>query len=228
MIETAKWLIVGAVVFDCLYAFSTVATSFNIASFVLARLIQFVGWALMCISVRDTRWRVAAGVFALSMLIMSLEYFVSSKISIDDKENLQKYLTYTGILYYLSILSTAFAFPFISTVGTLRFKKSVYIMLLAVIAYFYMLYTWMISPLQARLDSNLYQEIDIFDGLLRIILSILMSAALYRMITLYEIGEGSSDQPIRLKKVFTSKSFFAILVFIVLTIFVLPILSQVN
>lgn len=234
MIETAKWLIVGAVVFRCLYIFSLAgfkSTTTLLTYTSVGNLVQSVGWALLCISAKEIRWRVSAAAFMAFSLIFLVMHVMSlyAFIHVDDLELRGSVTKCRELLNYVALFPFVIAFPFISTEGTMRFKKSVHMVLLSLLAYNYIYYDWTMTLLYNSIDNDTYGLGLLWCSiLLGFVLSILMSAALYRMITLYEVGEGSSDQPIRLKKVFTSKSFFAILVFILLTIFVLPILSQVN
>jgi hypothetical protein len=251
MIQLAKWLIVAGLLFPICQRFSFIYQSIDCLVYrdffeLICFLLQTIGWILLLVSAKDAHWKLASGVFSLGMaacsaiLICMIVRFYSymAQYNSNSYNVHEEYSRFSSTLYsYILVIRLVLcvvAIPVLSVGGSKRYKDSVSACLIAVLCPCIMtvfnLIDYRFLDCFNLLDYYSYRNyLQQIGGYIPGLFYIAFAAfAFGRMITLYERGEGISYLPLQLKKIFTSRSFWAIVFFIFVfaftDIFVLHIL----
>jgi hypothetical protein len=241
MIQAAKWLIVAGLLCPICEHFSFIYQSIDSLVYrdiieLICFLLQTIGWILLLVSSKDAHWKLASGVFSFFMAACSVIliymivrfYGYMAQYNSDSYNVHEEYSPFSSTLYsYILVIRLAVcvvAIPALSVGGSKRYKASVSACLIAVL---YPCIITVFNLIDYRfldcfnlldysnrnyLHCNYLQRISFYiPGLFY---RAFAAFAFGRMITLYERGEGTSYLPLQLKKIFTSRSFWAIVFFI--------------
>jgi hypothetical protein len=236
-VSVSKWLIAIGTLLLSLVNLSVLTTlGYKPILGVFSGLIILIGCIFLLIGVKDSRWRIFAGVFTAANIASVIYYYLSYRYinflvtfdlnvdthaeyeAISDSMRQTNYIV-ASICNILSFVSVAFIF----NMGSDRFKKCAYALFFAQFSYTFLwslvsryLLSDMFNPtIDITSDSWLTASKSVYN-VIEPILLILLSIILFRIISLYELNEGTSEQPISWKGIFLSKVTFSTVIAIVL------------
>jgi hypothetical protein len=236
MIQVAKWLIVAGLLFPILRNIFLNHQSIEALAYcefpgLISYSLQTVGWILLLVSAKDKHWKLASGIFSFGMvvsfLVVALEikccYNCIAQYNSGSFNAIEEYFSSKGMFELctltINVILCVIAIPMLSVGGTKRYKTSVSSCLIAFllpgILYLYSLTNlWFQNRFDMLRHSNNSYLQQIWGYIPWLFCLVLGAFAFGRMITLYERGEGTSDSPLQMKKIFTSRCFMAAILFL--------------
>lgn len=235
-VSVSKWLIaIGTLLLSLVNLSSLTTLGYKLILVgIIPSLITLIGCILLLIGVKDSRWRIFAGIYLLANIAVAFFYywdykyiylldnFDYSDISAQSDTILATKQVLSIVAFICNVLSVV-SVIFIFNMGSDRFKKCAYALFLAQFSYSFL---WNLvsrylfsdkfnSTIDITSDSWLTACKSVYN-VIEPILLILLSIALFRIISLYELNEGTSEQPISWKGIFLSKVTFSTVIAIVL------------
>lgn len=227
-IQVAKWLIVVGILCPiltyCIENFIYQEIPGLIGSFLLT-----IGWFLLLASAKDKHWRFASCILSICMLQAFICAFINfmryqACFDSDDIPNaIEQYSASAGILnlgsgiFYLILCAVAFSA--LSFGRTQRYKNSVAFGLIATLLPFLILIFNVTLKIFQDPDIELWNNLTLIFRLNWFVCALIEAFAIGRMITFYERGEGTSELPLQMKGIFTSRYFCATILFLLFYVY---------